>query len=233
MNSENIKKVTNQAIEQLITALNEGQSETLRNYLGAIGRFHRYSLRNVMLIASQNPRATHVAGFHTWHKLNRLAYEKFYNTLTVVASGAFVLSVTYLGYLKAAARTPVDFLLLKSSWASLLLCLAGSIFYHNFNTAHYHFGRSREYAAKKKAHRQAVLDEMDSTTVIDEKGVKWTTSDLRLSLVNEINELDADLKWNKRREDLYSELYTWAGRVAQATLGLGIVLLFLFAIANT
>src|ERR1035438_203879 len=71
MNSENIKKVTNQAIEQLVAALNQGRSETLRNYLAAIGRFHRYSLRNVMLIASQNPTATHVAGFHTWHKLGR------------------------------------------------------------------------------------------------------------------------------------------------------------------
>jgi hypothetical protein len=28
-----------------------GNSETLRNYLGAIGRFHRYNLRNVMLFA--------------------------------------------------------------------------------------------------------------------------------------------------------------------------------------
>jgi antirestriction protein ArdC len=71
MNSENIKKVTNQAIEQLITALNEGRSETLTQYLAAIGRFHRYSLRNVMLIASQRPTASHVAGFHAWHKLGR------------------------------------------------------------------------------------------------------------------------------------------------------------------
>jgi hypothetical protein len=71
MNSENIKKVTNQAIEQLITALNEGRSETLTQYIAAIGRFHCYSFRNVMLIASQNPAATHVAGFHTWHKLGR------------------------------------------------------------------------------------------------------------------------------------------------------------------
>jgi antirestriction protein ArdC len=71
MNSENIKKATNQAIEQLITALNEGRSETLMQYLAAIGRFHRYSLGNVMLIASQKPTATHVAGFHAWHKLGR------------------------------------------------------------------------------------------------------------------------------------------------------------------
>jgi N-terminal domain of anti-restriction factor ArdC len=71
MNSENIKKITNQAIEQLITAVNEGRSETLTQYLTAIGRFHGYSLRNVMLIASQKPTATHVAGFHAWHKLGR------------------------------------------------------------------------------------------------------------------------------------------------------------------
>src|SRR6202051_4769619 len=71
MNSENIKKVTNQAIETLTMALNEGRSETLKQYLAAIGRFHRYSLRNVMLIASQKPTATHVAGFHSWHKLGR------------------------------------------------------------------------------------------------------------------------------------------------------------------
>jgi hypothetical protein len=71
MNSENIKAVTNQAIEQLTTALNEGRSETLTQYLAAIGRFHRYSLGNVMLIAPQKPTATHVAGFHSWHKLGR------------------------------------------------------------------------------------------------------------------------------------------------------------------
>jgi hypothetical protein len=71
MNSEKIQKVTKQAIEQLITALNEGRSETLTQYLAAIGRFHQYSLRNVMLIASQKPTATQVAGFHAWHKLGR------------------------------------------------------------------------------------------------------------------------------------------------------------------
>ncbi len=71
MNSENIKKVTNQAIKQLIAALNEGRSEALTQYIAAIARFHRYSLRNVMLIAMQKPTATHVAGFQTWHKLGR------------------------------------------------------------------------------------------------------------------------------------------------------------------
>jgi len=71
MKLEQIKQITHKAIEQLIAALNEGRSETLTQYLAAIGRFHRYSLRNVMLIASQKPTATHIAGFHTWHKLGR------------------------------------------------------------------------------------------------------------------------------------------------------------------
>jgi antirestriction protein ArdC len=71
MNSENIKEVANQAIEQLVAALNQGRSETLTQYLAAIGRFHHYSLRNVMLIASQKPTASHVAGFQAWHNLGR------------------------------------------------------------------------------------------------------------------------------------------------------------------
>ena len=71
MKVEQAKQIVSAAIEQLSQALERGHSETLRNYLAAIGRFHRYSLRNVMLIASQNPTATHVAGFHTWHKLGR------------------------------------------------------------------------------------------------------------------------------------------------------------------
>jgi antirestriction protein ArdC len=71
MKVEQAKQIVSKAIEELGQALERGHSETLRNYLAAIGRFHRYSLRNVMLIASQKPMATHVAGFHTWHTLGR------------------------------------------------------------------------------------------------------------------------------------------------------------------
>ena len=71
MKVEEAKQIASKAIEQLSQALERGHSEALREYLAAIGRFHRYSLRNIMLIASQKPTATHVAGFHTWHKLGR------------------------------------------------------------------------------------------------------------------------------------------------------------------
>lgn len=36
-----------------------------------MGRFHRYSWGNSLLIASQRPDATRVAGFHAWHQLGR------------------------------------------------------------------------------------------------------------------------------------------------------------------
>jgi antirestriction protein ArdC len=71
MKFEEIQKLTNQAIEQLACALNAGKSEELVRYLAAMGRFHHYSLHNVMLIALQKPTAPHVAGFHTWKKLGR------------------------------------------------------------------------------------------------------------------------------------------------------------------
>jgi antirestriction protein ArdC len=71
MKSEEIKKFTTDATNQLIAALNEGRSETLTQYLSAMGRFRRYSLGNIMLIASQRRDATRVAGFRTWNKLGR------------------------------------------------------------------------------------------------------------------------------------------------------------------
>jgi N-terminal domain of anti-restriction factor ArdC/IrrE N-terminal-like domain len=71
MKSEQIKEITDRAAEQLVAALNAGHSEALTGYLKAIGRFHRYSLHNVMLIASQMPNASYVAGFRTWNGLDR------------------------------------------------------------------------------------------------------------------------------------------------------------------
>ena len=71
MKSEQIKKITEKATEQLVAALQQGRSEALTSYLKAIGRFHRYSLHNVMLIALQKPNASYVAGFRTWNDLGR------------------------------------------------------------------------------------------------------------------------------------------------------------------
>jgi antirestriction protein ArdC len=71
MKSEQIKQITEKATEQLVAALQQGRSEALTSYLKAIGRFHRYSLHNVLLIALQKPNASYVAGFRTWSELGR------------------------------------------------------------------------------------------------------------------------------------------------------------------
>jgi antirestriction protein ArdC len=71
MKAEQIKEITDRATEQLVAALRSGHSEALTAYLKAIGRFHRYSLHNVLLIALQKPNATYVAGFRTWNELGR------------------------------------------------------------------------------------------------------------------------------------------------------------------
>jgi antirestriction protein ArdC len=71
MKTEQVKQVTDKALGQLITALEQGQSATLTRYLAAIARFHRYSFNNVMLIYTQREDASNVAGFQTWRKLGR------------------------------------------------------------------------------------------------------------------------------------------------------------------
>lgn len=71
MNSQQIAELTTNAVEELASALEAGQSEVLTRYLAAISRFHKYSLHNVLLIVLQKPDATHVAGFHMWRRFGR------------------------------------------------------------------------------------------------------------------------------------------------------------------
>ena len=59
MNREEAKKLIQQGITELNGALQNGRSETLERYLDVLSRFHRYSFNNAILIAIQNPEATH------------------------------------------------------------------------------------------------------------------------------------------------------------------------------
>ena len=57
-------------IERLERGFQEVQdSERFQDYLSTCARFHHYSAHNIILIWSQRPDATRVAGFHTWQKL--------------------------------------------------------------------------------------------------------------------------------------------------------------------
>jgi hypothetical protein len=71
MKREEATKLAERGLAELNTALEQGASDALTRYLDVLARFHHYSFGNVMLIASQKPDATQVAGFHTWKSLGR------------------------------------------------------------------------------------------------------------------------------------------------------------------
>lgn len=84
MKAEEARKMTDDALARLAEALEKGKSEALTRYLSVMARFHRYSFGNLMLILSQSPEATHVAGFHTWKGLGRWV-KKGEKGITIIA----------------------------------------------------------------------------------------------------------------------------------------------------
>jgi len=84
MKNNKANKLIENALNSLTESLENGQSDELKKYLQTMSRFHQYSLRNVMLIALQKPSATHVAGFHTWKKLDRFV-KKGENGIVIIA----------------------------------------------------------------------------------------------------------------------------------------------------
>lgn len=63
-------------IKEITKQLEEGvkgvfDSEQYQKYLAFMGKFHRYSINNSLLIWLQRPDASYVAGFKTWQKMNR------------------------------------------------------------------------------------------------------------------------------------------------------------------
>jgi hypothetical protein len=65
------QELVQHSIDSLIEALETGHSDVLSSYLKAMGKFHTYSFGNILLIATQKPTATHVAGIRTWNELGR------------------------------------------------------------------------------------------------------------------------------------------------------------------
>ena len=65
------KEIIAANVKLLIEQLEAGHSEGLTAYLTAMGRFHNYSLGNILEIARQKPDATRVAGLYAWNQLGR------------------------------------------------------------------------------------------------------------------------------------------------------------------
>lgn len=66
-----IRREVDASLDRLAESLDAGTSDQMKVFLAAMGRFHSYSFQNLMLILSQRPEATRVAGFHTWRKFGR------------------------------------------------------------------------------------------------------------------------------------------------------------------
>ena len=71
MTNEQVKSLTETALNTLMDDLAKGHSDALKRYLAVMSRFHKYSWGNSLLISFQCPEATHVAGFRAWLKLGR------------------------------------------------------------------------------------------------------------------------------------------------------------------
>ena len=71
MKSNKVKKtneIYNKLVEGVEKIINNGEYE---KFLKFSKNFHKYSFNNIVLIFSQNPNATMVAGFKAWQKMNR------------------------------------------------------------------------------------------------------------------------------------------------------------------
>ncbi len=68
---EQVRRIARNAFDELVKSVEAGKSQTLKQYLEAMARFHRYSLGNAILIACQKAEATHVAGFRAWQRFGR------------------------------------------------------------------------------------------------------------------------------------------------------------------
>lgn len=71
MASAQAKQMVERAFDALVAAVEAGKSEQLRAYLAMLGRFHSYSPGNVLLICTQFPKASRVAGYRAWQRLGR------------------------------------------------------------------------------------------------------------------------------------------------------------------
>jgi antirestriction protein ArdC len=69
--TKNNQELVKASIDALVKALEGGHSDALSAYLTAMSQFHNYSFQNILLIASQRPTATRVAGIRSWNELGR------------------------------------------------------------------------------------------------------------------------------------------------------------------
>lgn len=87
MKSEN---ETNELLKKLDQGLTElFESENYKNYLDTMSKFHNYSFNNTLLIALQNPGATHVASYTDWKNKFHRQVMKGEKAIRIIAPAPF------------------------------------------------------------------------------------------------------------------------------------------------
>src|SRR5688572_1237870 len=64
-----VDEMVKKGFENLVGEMKQGHTENYLEYLAFVSRFHKYSHFNQMLIFSQKPDATLVAGYKTWREM--------------------------------------------------------------------------------------------------------------------------------------------------------------------
>jgi len=71
MKKEDAVELADKCLKELAASLEQGHTDVLEKYLSALATFHHYSCGNMMMIVTQFPEASKVAGFQTWRKFGR------------------------------------------------------------------------------------------------------------------------------------------------------------------
>ena len=71
MKTDHVRKLVDNALEELSEKMVQGCSEAFLAYLSAMARFSTYSTGNLLLLLAQRPTATRVAGYCTWQRMGR------------------------------------------------------------------------------------------------------------------------------------------------------------------
>ena len=70
--AKQLRRNIDESLDVLAKAVDDVRaSETFKQYLDVQAKFHKYSWHNTMLLASQRPDASPVAGYRTWTTLGR------------------------------------------------------------------------------------------------------------------------------------------------------------------
>lgn len=162
---------------------------------------------------------------------NRASYEKFYNSLALLAGGTVALSVTYLGYLRATGTGPCYPTVLMVSWGALLLCLICAAFYPFFNTSYVHYARNKEYAEKLKRQHETLANEVPNLSFAN-ISTKQQMDDYVKELREAAAAKETDIKWNHVRARIHEVMFRACAITARISFVIGLGSLLVFGALN-